>query len=54
VLGQVIIDALDEHVLVLSQAFPSVYGNRLHKLYKLCWRLQREMNLYVTAVMECR
>jgi hypothetical protein len=50
----VIIDALDEHVLVLSQAFPSVYGNRLHQLHKLCWRLQREMNLCVTAVMERR
>jgi hypothetical protein len=35
VLGQVIINALEEHVLVLLQAFPSVNGNRLHKVQGL-------------------
>jgi hypothetical protein len=53
-LGQMIIDALDEHVLVLSQAFQSVNGNRHHKIQGLYWRLQREMDLYVTAVLERR
>jgi hypothetical protein len=35
VLGQMIIDALEEHLLVLSQAFPSVNGNRQHKVQGL-------------------
>ena len=35
VLGQMIIDTLDEHLLVLSQAFPSVNGNRQHKVQGL-------------------
>ena len=35
VLGQMIIDALEEHVLVLFQAFQSVNGNRLHKVHGL-------------------
>jgi len=50
VLGQMIIDVLDEHLLVLLQAFPSVYGNWLHKVHELCWRLQRQMDLHATAV----
>ena len=54
VLGQMMIDALDEHVLVLFQAFQSVNGNWHHKIQGLCWRLQREMDLHVTAVLECR
>jgi hypothetical protein len=33
--GQMIIDALDEHPLVLFQAFQSVNGNRLHKVHGL-------------------
>jgi hypothetical protein len=35
VLGQMIIDALDEHLLILSQAFPSVNGKRQHKVQGL-------------------
>jgi hypothetical protein len=35
VLGQMIIDALEEHLLVLLQAFPSVNGNRQHKVQGL-------------------
>ena len=54
VLGQMIIDTLDEHLLVLSQAFPSVNGNRQHKVRGYDWRLQREMDRYGTAVPERR
>jgi hypothetical protein len=49
-LGQMIIDALEEHLLVLLLAFPSVYGDRLHIFHGLCWRLQCQMDLHATAV----
>jgi hypothetical protein len=54
VLGQMIIDALDEHVLVLSQAFPSMNGNRHHKIQGLYWWLQRELDRHGTVVPERR